>query len=92
MASQNTYYAVSTLEYKPENQEKVRSAGTLLSFAVQDHTAMYIQSIILTGHNILQVIEFFNRVSQETKDKEPAALIYRWYKVEGKNEFVFMEK
>ncbi|ROV88402.1 hypothetical protein VPNG_10296 [Cytospora leucostoma] len=38
------------------------------------------------------VVEFFTKVGKATEEQEPAAEIYRWYKVEGKDEFVFIEK
>ncbi|KAH8659825.1 hypothetical protein BX600DRAFT_513493 [Xylariales sp. PMI_506] len=40
----------------------------------------------------LQVVEFFDKVAKETETKEAAAKIYRYYKVEGKDEFVWIEK
>lgn len=40
----------------------------------------------------IQVVEFFTKVSKATQELEPAAEIYRWYKVDGKDEFVYIEK
>ncbi|KAG8170262.1 hypothetical protein KVR01_001007 [Diaporthe batatas] len=39
-----------------------------------------------------KVVEFFTRVAKATEQLEPAAQICRWYKVEGKDQFVFIEK
>ncbi|KUI69209.1 hypothetical protein VM1G_11589 [Cytospora mali] len=33
-----------------------------------------------------------SRVSKATEELEPAAETYRWYKVEGRDEFVYIEK
>ena len=39
-----------------------------------------------------QVVEFFTKVSKATQELEPAAQIYKWYKVDGKDQFVYIEQ
>ncbi|KAH8893551.1 hypothetical protein GQ53DRAFT_745079 [Thozetella sp. PMI_491] len=51
-----------------------------------------ISTIQVKPENTEKVLEFFNRVAKATQEKEAAAKIYRYYKVEGKNEFVWIEK
>lgn len=39
-----------------------------------------------------QVYDCFQEMASQTLEKEPGAKMYRFYRVEGKNEFVWMEK
>ncbi|KUI54173.1 hypothetical protein VP1G_01691 [Cytospora mali] len=50
-----------------------------------------VSTLVVKPENVNKVIEFFTRVSKATEELEPAAEIYRWYKVEGKDEFVYIE-
>jgi hypothetical protein len=49
-------------------------------------------TISVKPENQAKVVEFFEHVAAETAAKEPAAQIYRYYKVEKKDEFVIIEK
>ncbi|EON99183.1 putative antibiotic biosynthesis protein [Phaeoacremonium minimum UCRPA7] len=51
-----------------------------------------VSTLQVAPENMEKVVEFFTKVGKETEAKEPAAKIYRWFKTEGKNEFVFIEK
>ncbi|KAK2608317.1 hypothetical protein N8I77_006935 [Diaporthe amygdali] len=51
-----------------------------------------VSTLAVKPENQEKVVEFFTRVAKATEELEPAAQIYRWYKVEGKDEFVFIEK
>ncbi|POS75169.1 hypothetical protein DHEL01_v206432 [Diaporthe helianthi] len=51
-----------------------------------------VSTIDVKPENQAKVIEFFTRVAKAAEQLEPAAKIYRWYKVEGKNQFVFIAK
>lgn len=78
MAESKPYFAVSTIEIPAENVDKV--------------SQVYQRSMNLKLIQCAQAVEFFTKVGQATEEKEPAAKIYRWFKTEGKNEFVFIEK
>ncbi|KAI3397157.1 hypothetical protein diail_11131, partial [Diaporthe ilicicola] len=61
--------------------------------ATKDTSCYYsVSTINVKPENQAKVVEFFTRVGEATEQLEPAAKIYRWYKVEGKDQFVFIEK
>lgn len=39
-----------------------------------------------------QAYDCFQEIATQTLEKEPGAKMYRFYKVEGKDEFIWMEK
>ncbi|KAJ4418785.1 hypothetical protein N0V82_005350 [Gnomoniopsis sp. IMI 355080] len=51
-----------------------------------------VSTLNVKPENQAKVVEFFTRVGEATERLEPAAKIYRWYKVEDKDQFVFIEK
>jgi hypothetical protein len=98
MASSNctdeTYYSVSTLNVLPQNVAKVSKIGheVALQWPVPVFHWSSILSADLSVFFLCQVAEFFTRVSEETLKNEPAAQIYKWYKVAGKDQFVYIEQ
>ncbi|KAF3768962.1 hypothetical protein M406DRAFT_71919 [Cryphonectria parasitica EP155] len=58
-----------------------------------DTAAYYsVSTLAVKPENQAKVVEFFTKVAEATEKAEQAAQIYRWYKVEGKDEFVWIEK
>ncbi|PSR79706.1 hypothetical protein BD289DRAFT_508504 [Coniella lustricola] len=59
---------------------------------VSNETYYSVSTLDVLPENVDKVVEFFTKVSAATQQLEPAAQIYKWYKVNGKEQFVYIEQ
>ena len=76
-ASSEPYFSVSTIKVKPDKIQEVRRSASHLQ---------------VLSNRTNQAHECFEEVTKATMENEPGAKMYRFYKVEGKDEFVWIEK
>ncbi|KAK3945232.1 hypothetical protein QBC46DRAFT_371628 [Diplogelasinospora grovesii] len=69
-----------------------RIIATMARSNCTDETYYSVSTLNVLPQNVAKVAEFFTRVSEETLKNEPAAQIYKWYKVAGKDQFVYIEQ